>query len=371
MTQSKLYSPVDLGALRLEHRVVMAPLTRLRSSQPGNVPNAMMASYYGQRASRGGLLISEATQVMQEGQGYPASPGIHSAEQVAGWHAVTDAVHAKGGLMVLQLWHVGRISHSSFQPNGAAPVSASAIAPSGQSFTAQWTQVPYETPRALDTSELPGLVDAYRRGAQNAKDAGFDGVEVHGANGYLLDQFLQDKTNHRTDAYGGSIENRARLMLEVVDAVCAVWGSERVGIRLSPYGTFGDIGDSDPVATFGYLIGELSKRSLAYLHLIEPRAGGDGTNADANAPDASKLFRKTFQGALLSAGGFDRETAEHAVDTGSADAVAFGRAFIANPDLPDRLRNHAPLNRYDRATFYGGSEVGYLDYPVLQEADAA
>ena len=369
MSTSKLYSPLKVGAFDLQHRVVLAPLTRMRSSQPGNVPNALMAEYYAQRASKGGLLVSEATQVSQQGQGYPSTPGIHSAEQIAGWRKVTDAVHAKGGLIVLQLWHVGRTSHSSFQPDGGAPVSASAIQPSGNAFTAQFQQVPFETPRALELAELPGIVEAYRQGAENAKAAGFDGVEVHGANGYLLDQFLQDRSNKRTDNYGGSIPNRARLLLEVVDAVVGVWGADKVGIRLSPYGTFGDMGDSDPVALFTHVISELSKRNLAYLHLIEPRAGGDGTGAvDADVPDAAKLFASHFDGVLLGAGGFSRETAEAAVDGGVADAVAFGRIFIANPDLPERLRQNAPLNAYDRATFYGGDAKGYTDYPTLEEA---
>ena len=368
--QSKLYSPLTVGALALQHRVIMAPLTRMRSSQPGNVPNDLMAQYYAQRASKGGLLISEATQVSQQGQGYPSTPGIHSAEQVAGWRKVTDAVHAKGGLIVLQLWHVGRISHSSFQPDGGAPVSASAVQPAGNAFTATFQQVPFETPRALELAELPGIVEAYRQGAANAKAAGFDGVEVHGANGYLLDQFLQDRTNKRTDEYGGSIPNRARLPLEVVDAVVSVWGADKVGIRLSPYGTFSDMGDSDPIALFSYVISELSKRNLAYLHLIEPRAtsagGGDDINADA--PDTAKLFASHFDGVLLSAGGYTRETAEAAVDGGVADAVVFGRIFIANPDLPERLKQNASLNPYDRSTFYGGGAKGYTDYPTLEEA---
>ena len=368
MSDSKLYTPLQMGAFDLHHRVVLAPLTRMRSSQPGNLPNDLMATYYGQRASKGGFLVSEATQVAQQGQGYPATPGIHSAEQVAGWRKITDAVHAKGGLIVLQLWHVGRVSHSSFQPDHGAPVAPSAVTPKGNAFTAQFQQVPYETPRALETDEIAGIVEAFRKGAENAKAAGFDGVEVHSANGYLLDQFLQDGSNKRTDRYGGSIENRARLTLEVTDAAIAVWGAERVGIRLSPYGTFGDMHDSDPVALFSHIIAELSKRKLAYLHLIEPRAGGDGSKPVEDAPDASGLFRSKFHGVLISAGGFNRESAEQAVGTGAADAVAFGRIFIANPDLPERLRHAAPLNAYDRATFYGGGEAGYTDYPTLAEA---
>ena len=369
MSRSKLYSPLKVGAFDLLHRVVMAPLTRMRSSQPGNVPNALMATYYSQRASKGGLLISEATQVMQQGQGYPATPGIHSEEQVAGWRKVTDAVHAKGGLILLQLWHVGRISHSSFQPDGGAPVSASAVQPAGQAFTAEFKQVPFETPRALDESEIPGIIEAYRQGAANAKAAGFDGVEVHGANGYLIDQFLQDRTNKRTDSYGGSIANRSRFALDVVDAVVGVWGADKVGIRLSPYGTFSDMGDSDPVALFSHVIGELSKRKLAYVHVIEPRAtsAGGGDSIDRDAPDTAKLFRDKFDGVFFSAGGYTRESAEQSVDAGVSDAVVFGRLFIANPDLPERFEKAAALNPYDRSTFYGGTEKGYTDYPTLAE----
>ncbi len=366
MTDTTLFTPATLGALALDHRIVMAPLTRMRSSQPGNVPNALMAEYYAQRATKGGLLIAEATQISPQGQGYPATPGIHSAEQVAGWKLVTDAVHAKGGLIVLQLWHVGRTSHSSFH-NGALPVSASAVKPSGQTMTVDWQMADTETPRALELSEIPGLIADYVTATHNARAAGFDGVELHSANGYLLDQFLQDGSNKRSDAYGGSIENRTRLTLEVLDAIAAAWSSDRVGIRLSPYGTFGDMHDSDPVALFGHLIGEIGKRHIAYLHLIEPRSTSAG-GSDAvmeNAPDVIATFRKGYTGHVIAAGGFTAESAKAEVETGRSDAVAFGRHFISNPDLVERVRQGAAFARYNRATFYGGGAVGYTDYPAL------
>jgi N-ethylmaleimide reductase len=360
-----LLSPLRIGALPLSHRVVMAPLTRMRSTQPGDIPNPMNATYYGQRASKGGLLITEATQISLEGKGYPAAPGIHSEAQVEGWKRVTDAVHAKGGYIFLQLWHVGRMSHSSLHPEEGLPVSASAIAPQdgSKALTASFAQVEFETPRALRLDEIPRLIADYKRGAENAKAAGFDGVEIHSANGYLLDQFLEDKSNHRTDAYGGSIENRARLMLEVVDAVVGVWGKERVGIRLSPYGKFLDMGDSNPVALFTYAMEQLSQRGIAYAHVIEPRVGDEATGE--TAPRAAEIFRKAFRGVFISAGGYDAESADQAIAAGLADAVAFGRWFISNPDLPKRFELGSELNAYDRSTFYGGAEHGYTDYPSL------
>jgi N-ethylmaleimide reductase len=367
-----LFSPLQMGELQLAHRVVMAPLTRMRSTQPGDVPNALNASYYGQRSSKGGLLISEATQVSRQGKGYPGAPGIHSAEQVEGWKLVTDAVHAKGGSILLQLWHVGRISHSSLHPETGLPVSASAIAPNdgAKAMTAEFRQVPFETPRALETKELPGIVADYVRAAEKAKAAGFDGVEVHSANGYLLDQFLEDRTNHRTDAYGGPIENRARLLLEVVDAVTGVWNHGRVGIRLSPFGKFSDMGDSNPVALFSYVLEQLSLRQVAYAHLVEPRVGnaGGGAAIDDSQPRTSHIFRKAFKGVLISAGGYTAAIAEETIADDYADAVAFGRLFIANPDLPERFRAGAPLNTPDRRSFYGGTEKGYTDYPSLEPA---
>ncbi|MCU1291552.1 MAG: N-ethylmaleimide reductase [Bryobacterales bacterium] len=302
-----LMSPLRVGDLQLSHRVVLAPLTRLRSTQPGDVPNALNATYYQQRASEGGLLISEATQISLLGKGYPAAPGIHSGEQIEGWKLTTSAVHAKGGYIFLQLWHVGRMSHSSLHPEAGLPVAPSAIAPQdgSKAMTADFQQVPFETPRALGVEEIPSVVAEYRRAAENAELAGFDGVEIHSANGYLLDQFLEDKSNRRTDEYGGSIQNRARLLLEVVDAVTQVWGKDRVGVRLSPYGTFLDMADSDPIALFGYVLQQLSNRGIAYVHLVEPRVGNAGADApiNGNAPRTSETFRKAFKGVLISAGG--------------------------------------------------------------------
>lgn len=364
---TSLFTPLTIGDLTLANRVIMAPLTRMRSQQPGNIPHALNAQYYAQRAGAG-LIIAEATQISPQGQGYPATPGIYSAEQVAGWQLVTQAVHNKGSHIFLQLWHTGRVSHSSYQANGGPPVAPSAIAPTtGQAFTATWQQVPYETPRALETAELAGIVADYKTAAQNAKTAGFDGVEVHAANGYLLDQFLQDGSNQRTDNYGGSIENRTRLLLEVVDAAIAVWGAGRVGVRLSPYGTFGDMADSNPIELFTYVLAQLDARQIGYVHLVEPRAtnaGGGGGELVEDAPSTSALFRKAFSGVFISAGGYDAQNAKDAVATNAVDAIAFGRLFISNPDLPARLQNGLPLTAYDRSTFYGGTEKGYTDYPI-------
>jgi len=371
MSDVTLFSPVKLGALELAHRVVMAPLTRMRALQPGDVPGALNAEYYAQRATKGGLLISEASQVSQQGQGYPGTPGIYTDAQVAGWRLVTDAVHAKGGKIVLQLWHVGRTSHSSFH-GGKLPVSASAIRPSGQTMTADWKMADTETPRALELAEIPGVVRDYVAATKHAIAAGFDGVELHSANGYLLDQFLQDGSNHRTDRYGGAIENRARLTLEVLDAIIAVWSADRVGIRLSPHGTFGDMSDSNTQALFTYVIGEISKRNIAYLHLIEPRAtaAGGSDKELANAPDVVAIYRGLFAGKVIAAGGFTPESAEAEVSSGRSDAVAFGRMFISNPDLVERIRHGEKLTRYNRATFYGGGAVGYTDYPVCETVSA-
>jgi N-ethylmaleimide reductase len=281
---------------------------------------------------------------------------------------IVEAVHAKGGFIFLQLWHVGRISHSSLHPNGELPVAPSAIpASGGQAFTADFRQVPFETPRALDVAELPGIVAEYRHAAANAKAAGFDGVEIHSANGYLLDQFLQDKTNKRTDEYGGSIENRARLLMEVTDAAIGVWGSERVGVRLSPYGTFSDMGDSQPAALFEYVLKALDGKSVAYAHVLEPRWRDEEVGKEKReTPRTAKIFRSAFHGVLISAGGYTADEAEETIAQGFADAVAFGRLFIANPDLPKRFRLGTDLNSWDRSTFYGGTEAGYTDYPELQ-----
>ena len=343
----------------------------MRSSQPGDIPNELNATYYAQRASKGGLLISEATQISLLGKGYPGAPGIHSPEQVEGWKLTTNAVHEQGGYIFLQLWHVGRMSHSSLHPEAGLPVAPSAIPPQdgSKAMTADFKQVPFETPRALGIEEIPAIVAQYRQGAENAKLAGFDGVEIHSANGYLLDQFLEDKSNRRTDRYGGSIENRARLLLEVVDACVEVWGKDRVGVRLSPYGTFLDMGDSDPIALFTYVLEQLSGRGIAYVHIVEPRVGNAGADApiNGNAPRTAERFRQAFQGVLISAGGYSAETADQAIANHLADAIAFGRLFIANPDLPKRFQVKGPLNAYDRSTFYGGAEKGYTDYPPLEE----
>ncbi len=360
-----LFSSLKLGNLVLVNRIIMAPLTRMRSQQPGNIPHDLNAEYYTQRASAG-LIISEATQISQQGQGYPATPGIHTNEQINGWKKVTDSVHHANGKMFLQLWHVGRISHSSHQPNNALPVAPSAIQPSGMVLTADWKQQPFEIPRALSVAEIADIVSDYRKAAENAKRAGFDGVEIHSANGYLLDQFLQNGSNHRTDNYGGSIENRARFLLEVVDAVSEVWGKDRVGVRLSPYGTFNDMQDSDPLSLFSYVLEQLSKRHIVYVHVIEPRAtnaGGGGSDIlDQNLPSTSALFRQKFNGIFISAGGYNPELAKQAVESGAVDAVAFGRWFISNPDLPKKISQNLPLTKYDRTTFYGGGAKGYTDY---------
>ncbi len=368
MSNITLFTPLTLGAITLDHRIVMAPLTRMRASQPGNVPTALNADYYAQRATQGGLLIAEATQISVIGQGYPATPGIHSDAQVEGWKLVTDAVHEKGGKIVLQLWHVGRVSHTSLHPAEGLPVAPSAIPPEGQTMSAAWQMVPYETPRPLDAAEIPSLIQSFVEATHRARAAGFDGVEIHSANGYLLDQFLHSGSNHRTDQYGGSIANRARLTLAVTDAVIAAWDASHVGIRLSPFGTFGSMADSDTKALFTHVIGELATRNLAYLHLIEPRAtSAGGSDVVTEAPEVVAMFRPVYAGPIIAAGGFTpANAATEVAREGGADAIAFGRIFISNPDLVERIRTGAALNPYNRATFYGGGEVGYTDYPALE-----
>lgn len=363
-----LFTPLQIGPYTLGHRVAMAPLTRMRAETTTLAPRALNVEYYEQRASEGGLIIAEASQVMPEGQGNPNTPGIHSQQQIAGWKQVVDAVHAKGATIFLQLWHVGRVSHSSLQPGGKLPVSASAVAINGSTRIASGETVPYETPRALETDEIPGIIAAYEQAARNAKEAGFDGVEIHAANGYLLEQFLQSRTNQRTDRYGGTIENRARLILEVTNAVIPVWGADRVAIRLSPYGVSNDSGEADPMPLYSHVVGELDRLGLAFLHLVEPRTSGVGRAEvfHANVPKAYELFRPLWSGVLITAGGFDGASAEEAVGSGNVDAIAFGRPFIANPDLPQRIRQNVPFTPYDRATFYGGEEKGYTDYPFHQ-----
>lgn len=372
MTTANLFVPISVGGLSLSHRVVMAPLTRMRASMPGNVPNEMMARYYGQRASRDGLIIAEASQVSPDGRGAPCTPGIHSPEQVAGWKLITESIHAKGGKAYLQLWHMGRLSHPSYQPDGGLPVAPSAVAANVEITTADFKRVPCPTPRALETAEIPALVERYAQAARNAMEAGFDGVEIHAANGYLLEQFLQSRTNRRTDAYGGSIENRCRLVLEVTRAVAAVWGAGRVGIRLSPFGIANDSGEDEPMPLYSYLIGELDRLGLSYLHLIEPRASGAGQREvdRKDVPSAAQLFRPMWQGVLIAAGNFRGDSANAMLAAGDADAIAFGRFFISNPDLPERLRTGAALTPYNRATFYSRGSEGYIDYPTLQAAAA-
>jgi N-ethylmaleimide reductase len=358
---SKLYSSVQIGAVHLEHRIVQAPLTRLRSEQPGDVPGPMMVKYYGQRAYKGALQIAEATTVSVQGRGYLGAPGIYNDDQVAGWREVTDIVHAKGGVIFLQLWHVGRQSHVSMT-GGAAPLAPSAIPVEDLVFTEQGWIKPSPS-RALEIFEIKEIVEQFRQGAIRAKQAGFDGVEIHAANGYLIDQFLQDGSNHRGDVYGGSIENRTRLLLEVTEAAASVWGGDRVGVRLGPSGTFGSMSDSNPDALFGHAAEHLNRFGLAYLHLIEPRIVGSELRADGLPPVAAHQLRRIFKGPIIAAGGFERESAEEIVDRGDADLVAFGRHFAANPDLVERLWRDLPLNPHDRSTFYGGDERGYTDYP--------
>lgn len=368
----RLFQPIRLGRYDLPHRIVMAPLTRSRARQPGNVPSALNACYYAQRASAA-LIITEATQVSQQGQGYAWTPGIHSRDQVEGWRGVTEAVHKAGGLIFMQLWHVGRISHPRLQPDGMLPVAPSAIKPAGQAFIenekGEGELVPFVTPRALQIEEIPYLVQQYVHGARNAMDAGFDGVEIHAANGYLLDQFINSGTNRRRDDYGGSVENRARLLMEVVAAVAEVWEADRVGVRLSPLGTFNDMGDDDPEATFGYIADKLGGYGLAYLHIVNPAAAALEKQAepDARTRRILALIREKYRGALIVAGGFDRDTAETWLQQDRADLIAFGRKFLANPDLPERFLRHAPLNTDDPSTYYGGGAKGYTDYPSLAQ----
>ena len=375
MNFPSLFSPLKIGPYRLKHRVVMAPLTRMRAAKPSLAPRPLNAEYYAQRATPGGLLVAEASPVAATGFGSPGVPGIYSDAQREGWRKVVDAVHAKGGLIFLQLWHVGRVSHSSFQPGGVLPVAPSAV-PIPAEFktaTADGKVVPYETPRALETGEIPGVIDAYRQGAVNAQKAGFDGVEIHGANGYLIEQFLQSNSNLRTDRYGGGIENRARFLLEIARAVIGVWGADRVGVRLSPYGIANGSGETEPMPLYTHVVEALNPLGLAYLHFIEPRSSGAG-RAEVNwqnVPLAMVLFRPVWKGVLITAGGFTGEAAEAAIAEGHADAIAFGRIFISNPDLPRRLREGLPLTPYNRATFYGGEDAGYTDYPVYDELATA
>ncbi len=365
MSDSKLFQSYKLGAVTLSNRVVMAPLTRNRAIA-GLVPNPISVDYYSQRASAG-LLISEASQVSQQGQGYENTPGIYSPDQVAGWRKVTDRVHERGGHIFLQLWHVGRISHTTLQPGNGAPVAPSAIRAKGKTFV-DGKFIDVSEPRELALSEIPGIVDSFKRGAANAITAGFDGVEIHGANGYLLDQFAKDGTNKRTDSYGGSIENRSRLMLETSKAVASEVGSARTGIRISPVTPSNDVSDSNPQPLFDHIVDQLSALKLVYIHVIEGATGG----ARDVAPFDYKSLRNRFKGTYIANNGYTLDLANKVLAANDADLIAFGKLFISNPDLVERLKAGAPLNEPDKATFYGGDARGYTDYPKLADAlDAA
>ncbi|MEQ9946288.1 alkene reductase [Pectobacterium aroidearum] len=358
-TRTDLFSPVQMGSIALANRIVMAPVTRSRYAEDG-IPNELHATYYAQRATAG-LIVAEATNISAQGRGYAATPGIWSDEQVAGWRKVTDAVHAAGGKIVSQLWHVGRFSSTELQPYGESPVAPSAISAEGNTYTTEGF-VPVSMPRALETDEIPGIIEQYKVAAENAKRAGFDGVEVHSANSYLLDQFLRDSTNHRTDRYGGSIENRARLTLEVTEAVVKIWGSERVGIRLSPVTP--DAGntppDSNVMALFGYLIPQLNKLNLAYLHFVEGATATSRTVPEGVDMDA---LSAQFNNAFIGNNNYDLEMAIERRAAGKIDAVAFGRLFISNPDLVERLRRGVELTIAPRESYYGGGAKGYTDWP--------
>ncbi|MGY8665003.1 alkene reductase [Bradyrhizobium sp. UFLA05-109] len=362
---TKLFEPYKLGPISLANRFVMAPLTRNRAAPGTFVPSPLAADYYGQRASAG-LLVTEASQISQQGQGYQDTPGIYSKDQVAGWRKVTDRVHERGGRIFIQLWHVGRISHTALQANGGAPVAPSAIRAKGKTFV-NGTFADVSEPRALELAEIPDIIDDFKRATKNALEAGFDGVEIHGANGYLLDQFAKDGANKRTDAYGGSIENRAKLMLEVSKAVAAEAGAERTGIRISPVTPANDITDSNPQALFNHIVDGLNALKLVYLHVVEGATGGPRDFAPFDYAD----LRKRFSGAYIANNGYDFELATKVLDAGAADLIAFGKPFISNPDLVERLKKGAVLNEWDKNTFYGGGAKGYTDYPRLEAADAA
>lgn len=370
---SDLFTATKVGGIGLKHRVVLAPLTRMRS-EPGDVPGDLMAEYYTQRTSPGGLLIAEATSVSPHGIAYAGAPGIYTDEQVRGWRRVTDVVHRKGGYIFLQLWHGGRQAHPD-NMNGTPPIAPSAIRAEEKSVIrdgdGNFLEADQVVPRALRIDEIPGVIVEFTAASALAKAAGFDGVELHAANGYLPDQFLQDGSNHRTDSYGGPIENRARFLIEVVEGLVSVWGGNRVAVRLSPSGKFGTMSDSDPAKTFGYVGEQLNRFDLAYLHVIEPRIRGyEDLELDAPAV-ASKNLRKVFRNPIIAAGGFTAAGAKQILASGDADLVAFGRQFISNPDLPERLRIGAALSPYDRNTFYGGDHRGYTDYASLDQDVAA
>lgn len=365
MSLAPLFTPLQVGALSLPNRVVMAPLTRNRATHDADAPHDLHVTYYAQRATAG-LIITEATQIMPEGKGYAWTPGIYSAAQIAGWKKVTDAVHAEGGRIALQLWHVGRISHTSLQPGGKAPVAPSAIASGTKTFDGS-AFVDTSMPRALETAEIAGIVAQYAQATRNAREAGFDGVEIHSANGYLLDQFLHGGSNTRTDQYGGSIENRTRLVAEVIAAVVGAWDAGHVGIRFSPFANANGVSDSDPQALFSAAVDIASAAGLAWLHMVEGQTGGSRELAPGLSIDA---LRARFKGVYMANNGYDRQMGLDAVASGHADLIAYGKPFIANPDLVARLMANAPLNTPNQATFYGGGAEGYTDYPTLETASA-
>jgi N-ethylmaleimide reductase len=358
-----LFQPFNLYGLQMKNRMVMAPMTRNRADLHG-VPQSMMATHYAQRASAG-LIVTEATQASATANGYMNTPGIYNDAQVKGWRDVTQAVHAAGGTIFVQLWHSGRVSHTSLQPNGQAPVAPSAIPAATNVFTAKGYEPP-SVPRALSIEEIPGIVADFQNAALKAKEAGFDGVELHGANGYLIDQFLKDGSNRRSDAYGGSVANRIRFALETVEAAVAVWGPHRVGLRISPRGVFNDMLDSDPAATFGVLAEALNAYPLAYLHLLEPLPDHPSFKVQEGVSAVAPLIRRNFRGPIILNGGYDKVRAEAALQNQEAELIAFGVPYLANPDLPERYRTDAALNPPDMATFYGGNEKGYTDYPALK-----
>jgi N-ethylmaleimide reductase len=370
---NKLFVPIQVGAITLKHRVVMPPLSRLRAEWPSGVPSDLNVEYYSQRASDGGLIFTEATAISPSARGYRGAPGIYSDEQVTGWRRVTKAVHAKGGCMFVQLWHAGRTTHIAV--TGEEPVTAS-VDPTYWADPSILVVTPdgFSQPsphRALEAAEIAGIIEQYRAAAVNAKKAGFDGVELMAANGHLIDQFLQDNSNKRTDRYGGTIENRARLLFEVLDALISVWTSDRVGVRIAPSGTFNGMADSDPRALFHHIAECLNDFNLAYLHVIEPRIKGGELIAKEQGPVAAQELSKVFRGSIIAAGGFEPDTAEATVANGDASLIAFGRQFIANPDLPKRIELSLPLNRYDRSTFYGFDARGYTDYPTYEASELA
>ena len=368
MSKGSLFSPLQIGAIQLRNRIIMAPLTRMRAGA-NHVPTPMNADYYAQRASAG-LIITEGTAVSDDAHGYPNAPGIYTAEQIAGWRAVTNAVHARGGRIMMQIAHNGRNSHSSLRPDGSVPVAPSAIVGNIPALTKDFQQVEAEIPRALEAAEIPVIVGTFRQAALNAIEAGFDGVELQGANSHLIEQFLEDGTNTRTDNYGGSMENRCRFLMDIVAELSAAIGADRLGVRLSPFGQYGGIHDSKPNELFGFVIKTLSECHLAYLHLIEARGSEIGLSDDLNegAVNNAVLFRSAFKGPLLSAGAYTPASATVAIEQQHADAIVFGRLFIANPDLVERIGANYPLNASDRSTFYGGAEHGYTDYKTFGAA---